>query len=76
MLQLVKIALLRPLTFVVMAILIVLFGSIAWIKTPTDIFPDIKVPVIAAVDLQRPVPQGHVGPYHLQLRASVDRHGQ
>jgi multidrug efflux pump subunit AcrB len=49
MLQLVKIALLRPLTFVVMAILIVLFGSIAWIKTPTDIFPDIKVPVIAAV---------------------------
>ena len=49
MLQLVKIALGRPLTFVVMAILIVLFGSIAWIKTPTDIFPDIKVPVIAAV---------------------------
>ena len=49
MLQLVKIALGRPLTFVVMAILILLFGSIAWIKTPTDIFPDIKVPVIAAV---------------------------
>jgi multidrug efflux pump subunit AcrB len=49
MLQLVKIALGRPLTFVVMAILIVLFGSIAWIKTPTDIFPDIKIPVIAAV---------------------------
>jgi multidrug efflux pump subunit AcrB len=49
MLHLVKIALGRPLTFVVMAILILLFGSIAWIKTPTDIFPDIKIPVIAAV---------------------------
>ena len=49
MLQLVKIALSKPITFVVMAILIVLGGSIAWVTTPTDIFPDIRVPVIAAV---------------------------
>jgi hypothetical protein len=49
MLQLVKIALGKPYTFVVMAILIVLGGSIAWLRSPTDIFPDIKMPVIAAV---------------------------
>jgi multidrug efflux pump subunit AcrB len=49
MLKLVQIALSKPITFVVMAILIVLGGSIAWITTPTDIFPDIRVPVIAAV---------------------------
>ena len=49
MLQLVKIALSKPITFVVMAILIMLGGVIAWVTTPTDIFPDIRVPVIAAV---------------------------
>ncbi|WP_420381422.1 efflux RND transporter permease subunit [Novosphingobium sp.] len=49
MLQLVKIALSKPITFVVMAILIMLGGTIAWLTTPTDIFPDIRVPVIAAV---------------------------
>ena len=49
MLHLVKIALGKPYTFVVMAILIMLFGTIAWVRSPTDIFPDIRVPVIAAV---------------------------
>ncbi|WBO23278.1 efflux RND transporter permease subunit [Sphingomonas abietis] len=49
MLQLVKLALSKPYTFVVLAILILLSGSIAWEETPTDIFPDIKIPVIAAI---------------------------
>ncbi len=49
MLQLVKLALSKPYTFVVLAILILLGGSIAWTDTPTDIFPDIKIPVIAVV---------------------------
>ncbi len=49
MLQLVKIALSKPYTFVVLAILILLAGIIAWFETATDIFPDIKIPVIAAV---------------------------
>jgi multidrug efflux pump subunit AcrB len=56
MLQLVKIALSKPYTFVVLAILIVLGGSIAWVKTPTDIFPDIKIPVIAVVWTYRGLP--------------------
>jgi multidrug efflux pump subunit AcrB len=45
----VLVALRRPLTFVVLAILILLFGGMAALKTPTDIFPPIKIPVIAAV---------------------------
>ena len=49
MLAVVRLALRRPYTFVVMAILIVLFGSLAAVRTPTDIFPDIRIPVIAAV---------------------------
>jgi multidrug efflux pump subunit AcrB len=49
MLAIVRLALRRPYTFIVMAILIVLFGSLAAVRTPTDIFPDIRIPVIAAV---------------------------
>ncbi|AOH85144.1 RND transporter [Sphingomonas panacis] len=55
-LQLVKLALSKPYTFVVLAILIVLSGSIAWVRTPTDIFPDIKIPVIAVVWTYRGLP--------------------
>ncbi|PZU10113.1 efflux RND transporter permease subunit [Sphingomonas sp.] len=49
MLHLVKLALSRPYTFVVLAIMILISGSIAWIRTPTDIFPNIRIPVIAVV---------------------------
>jgi multidrug efflux pump subunit AcrB len=56
MLQLVKIALSKPYTFMVMAILIVISGSIAWLRSPTDIFPDIRMPVIAAVWTYRGLP--------------------
>src|SRR5271170_4020497 len=49
MLAIVRIALSRPYTFVVMAMLIVIFGVTAWLKTPTDIFPNIGIPVVAVV---------------------------
>jgi multidrug efflux pump subunit AcrB len=49
MLAIVRLALQRPYTFIVMAILIVIFGGLSAVRTPTDIFPDIKIPVIAAV---------------------------
>jgi multidrug efflux pump subunit AcrB len=42
-------ALKRPYTFVVLAILILLYGGMAVFKTPTDIFPPIKIPVVAVV---------------------------
>lgn len=47
MIGIVKVALLRPLTFIVMAILIAVGGVIAAARTPVDIFPEIKIPVIA-----------------------------
>ncbi|WP_296650824.1 efflux RND transporter permease subunit [Paraburkholderia sp.] len=45
----VLVALRRPLTFVVMSLLIVLFGVMAVFHMPTDIFPAIRVPVVAVV---------------------------
>src|SRR5580692_8735343 len=42
-------ALRRPYTFVVLAVLIALFGVRAALTTPTDIFPNINIPVIAVV---------------------------
>ena len=44
-----KLALRRPYTFVVMAPLILLLGVSAIKNTPTDIFPEIDVPVVTAV---------------------------
>ena len=49
MLAIVRIALRKPYTFVVMAMLIVIFGVTAAIRTPTDIFPNIGIPVVAVV---------------------------
>jgi multidrug efflux pump subunit AcrB len=46
---LVLIALRRPYTFVVLALVILLFGVILVLRTPTDIFPPVKIPVIAAI---------------------------
>jgi CzcA family heavy metal efflux pump len=43
---LVKVALERPYTFIVMALMILIFGPLAAIRTPTDIFPNIGIPVI------------------------------
>lgn len=46
---LVRIALTRPYTFVVLALLILIIGPLSFLRTPTDIFPEIRIPVIAAV---------------------------
>ena len=47
MIQIVRVALTRPLTFIVMAIVIAIAGTLAALRTPVDIFPDIRIPVIA-----------------------------
>jgi multidrug efflux pump subunit AcrB len=49
MLRIVRLALTRPYTFIVLAMLILLAGSLAAFRTPTDIFPDIRIPVISVV---------------------------
>ena len=45
----VRLALARPYTFVVMAILIAIFGVRSMLGTPTDIFPNINIPVISVI---------------------------
>ena len=47
--KLVEIALRRPYTFVVVAILITLYGGKSALDTPTDVFPNVKIPVVAVV---------------------------
>jgi multidrug efflux pump subunit AcrB len=45
----VRIALQRPYTFVVLAILILIMGALAIVRTPTDIFPNINIPVVSII---------------------------
>ena len=49
MASIVRIALSRPYTFIVMSILILIFGVMSILRTPTDIFPRIGIPVISVV---------------------------
>ena len=45
----VRLALRRPYTFVVMAIAIVLLGVFCILKMPTDIFPEVDIPVVSVI---------------------------
>jgi len=47
MFNVVGIALKRPYTFVVMALLILIFGTLSAMRSPVDIFPEIRIPVVA-----------------------------
>ncbi|HUO12337.1 MAG TPA: efflux RND transporter permease subunit, partial [Caulobacteraceae bacterium] len=73
----VRLALRLPYTPFVLAILILLFGPLAAITTPTDIFPDIKIPVIAVVWTYRGLPPDDMSGrviyyYERQLSSSVN----
>ena len=45
----VRVALQRPYSFVVLALLIAIFGVLAALNTPTDIFPSLNIPVVSVV---------------------------
>jgi multidrug efflux pump subunit AcrB len=45
----VRLALRRPYTFVVFAILLLILGPLSVLSTPTDIFPNINIPVVSIV---------------------------
>jgi multidrug efflux pump subunit AcrB len=45
----VRLALKRPYTFVVTSLLIVILGVLAILTTPTDVFPNINIPVVSVV---------------------------
>ncbi|WP_369059781.1 efflux RND transporter permease subunit [Caulobacter sp. 73W] len=77
MIGIVKIALSRPLTFIVMAILITIIGTLAALRTPIDIFPAIRVPVVGvAWQYQGLSPQEMAGriitPYERTLTTTVN----
>src|ERR1700756_5205706 len=45
----VRFALQRPYTFVIVAVLIGIFGIASILKTPTDILPDINIPIVSVI---------------------------
>ena len=45
----VRLALRRPYTFVVMALVIVILGVLATLRMPADIFPEINIPVASVI---------------------------
>jgi multidrug efflux pump subunit AcrB len=45
----VKVALSRPYTFIVLALLILLISPLVILRTPTDIFPNINIPVVSVL---------------------------
>jgi len=45
----VRLALQRPYTFIVLAVLLFILGPLAILRTPTDIFPNINIPVVSIV---------------------------
>ncbi|SDK59817.1 Multidrug efflux pump subunit AcrB [Methylophilus rhizosphaerae] len=47
MFNIVGIALKRPYTFVVMALLILIVGTLSALRSPVDIFPEIRIPIVA-----------------------------
>jgi CzcA family heavy metal efflux pump len=49
MMWIVRFALQRPYTFVIVAVLIAIFGVTAILRTPTDILPDIDIPIVSVI---------------------------
>src|SRR5579884_4057251 len=45
----VKLALRRPYTFVVAALLLLILSPVVILRTPTDVFPNINIPVISVI---------------------------
>ncbi|CAG9218651.1 RND transporter [Paraburkholderia tropica] len=45
----VRLALKRPYTFVVLALLLLIVGPLTIVRTPTDIFPNIDIPVLSVI---------------------------
>ncbi len=57
----VRIALSRPYTFIVLALLLILLGPLTVMRTPTDIFPAINIPVVGVVFSYSGLPPDEMG---------------
>lgn len=76
LMSLVQIALRRPYTFVVMAVLILIGGVLTALRTPTDIFPEIRIPVIATAWQYTGLPSDEMAGRILRLSTAVECIGQ
>ncbi|MGD0144529.1 MAG: efflux RND transporter permease subunit, partial [Rhizomicrobium sp.] len=73
----VRVALERPYTFIVLALLILIVGPLAAVNTPTDIFPNIGVPVIGVAFQYTGLPPDDMSgriitPYERSLTTTVN----
>src|ERR1700739_362805 len=73
----VKIALSRPYTFIVLALVLFLFAPVMLMRTPVDIFPAINVPVVSVVWTDSGLPASEMGSriasvYERALTTTVD----
>src|SRR6201984_1400687 len=73
----VRVALDRPYTFIVLAVLILVLSSVMILRTPTDIFPNINIPVISVgwqfTGMNPEELEGRLtGPYERILTTTVD----
>jgi multidrug efflux pump subunit AcrB len=73
----VRVALDRPYTFIVLAVLILVLSPVMILRTPTDIFPNIDIPVIAVAwqytGMNPEELEGRItGPYERILTLAVD----
>ena len=80
----VRLALRRPYTFIVLAVLIVLLGLFTIVRTPTDIFPGINIPVVGTIwrytglppeDMANRIPRKHrtQRPDHATISSTPNR---
>src|SRR5271167_1533490 len=77
MLAIVRIALSRPYTFIVAALLIFLIGTLAALRMPVDIFPSINIPIIGVAWQYQGMPPDQmagriVSPYERALTTTVN----
>ncbi|MHB1099628.1 MAG: efflux RND transporter permease subunit, partial [Burkholderiales bacterium] len=77
MIWIVRVALSRPYTFIVLALLILMLGPLVYVNMRTDIFPDINVPVVSAVWTYNGMPPADMSNrivtfYERQLTSSVN----
>ena len=73
----VQLALRRPYTFIVLALLVLIVGPLTILRTPVDIFPNINIPVVSVIwrytGLSSEEMEGRID---LALRARDVGHGQ
>jgi multidrug efflux pump subunit AcrB len=77
MLAIVRIALSRPYTFIVAALLIFLIGTLAALRMPVDIFPSINIPIIGVAWQYQGLPPDQMAgriitPYERALTTTVN----